>query len=849
MLEFIKQLPFLRRLERVSPDPDALVEEKWTFDFARPRLRRFEEETQPTYSAFFAHKALVLRLTQAGRIAWVEDPLYRYADLALEGELRFEAGSGYAAAGFQFRRADEHSYYSLLVSVRGYFRLDVIFNGSPMHLIGWTEIPDFEPYGKPPIRLRLIALGDRITVVINNRWSGEIVDDTIPSGKIGFTLASYEADPDRDAGSAFCCGAVLERLNIDSRSIQVEALHLRWNTLIKVDPAARFSLAGTFSAMGQPMSALVQLKRAWKRPGRQRTQPELLLAATCALQLSLLEEAEDYLDRCVEADSESGEARRALAEKAKLLYLDGRFGELKTYAEEALRFFPEDATLHTLLGHAFSHLGAFSPAAAAYDAALQKDPDNGLVAQNAAQAYEKLALPAQAVERYLRAGQAFLRDERYADLGLIIPRLAALDGARAETHALAGKRAYALEAYPEAEKELNLALDRRTAGEAEDPAISFLLGLLKMRRGHLKKALSFLERSVELAPDYGPFRFKAAECRFLAGNDPEDPRLAADLAAALRLGPEDGWTANLAGQIALAGNRLDRAAEYLAQAAARLGPEPAVRTNQAELAFRRGDQEAALALVTVEAGLKDAQGILANKRGNLLVRSGRFEEADAAYRQALAEVPDNIEYLRNRASCLVELAAYGEADAVLAKAYEIEPSPRILELIAYVAAKKGEYPRAETACRLALETAPEDTAILSSLAWIYLTMARWAAAAETIDRLERAVKPGSAEAAGARDLRRRLDDATTRVIPCAGCGRSWRVARDQVGTGPLRLVAEPPEDLPAGTCPTCGKTWCIGCAKNALDPDGRFVCPDCGQRLKLFDEGLKKLLADWAAGR
>jgi len=849
MLELIKRLPFLRRLSRVSPDPDALVEEKWTFDFSRPRQSRFAEEIRTTHSALLIGKALVLRLPQVGRIAWVEDPLYRYADLLMEGDLRFEPGSGYAAAGFQFRRADEHSYYSLLVSVRGYFRLDVIFNGSPMHLIGWTEIPDFEPYGKPPIRLRLIAMGDRITVVINNRWSGEIVDDTIPSGKIGFTLASYEADPGRAAGSAFCCGAVLERLSIDSRSIEVEALHLRWNTLIRVDPDARFRLAGTFSAMGQPMSALVQLKRAWKHAGRQRTQPELLLAATCALQLSLLEEAEDYLDRCVEADSESEDARRALAEKAKLLYLGGRFGELKTHAEEALRFFPEDATLHTLLGHAFSHLGAYSQAAAAYDAALQKEPENGLVAQNAAQAYEKLTLPAEAISRYLRAGQAFLRDERYADLALIIPRLSALDGGRAESHALAGKRAYALEAYPEAEKELNLALDLRAADTAEDPAVSFLLGLLKMRRGHYKKALTFLERAVELAPNYGSFRFKLAECRFLAGNDPDDPRLNADLDAALRLSPEDGWTANLAGQIALAGNNLDRAAEYLEQAAARLGPDPAVRSSQAELAFRRGEHEAALALVTADEDQQDPQGSLANKRGNLLVRSGRYEEADAAYRQALAVVPDNIEYLRNRASCLVELAAYGEADTVLAKAYEIEPSPRILELIAYVAAKKGEYPRAETACRLALETAPEDTAILSSLAWIYLTMARYPAAAETIDRLERAVGPGSAEEDSARDLRRRLDDATTRVIRCAGCERSWRVAKDPVGTGPLRLVAEPPEDLPAGTCPSCGKTWCIGCAKKSLDSGGRFVCPDCGQRLKLFDEGLKKLLADWAAGR
>jgi transposase-like protein len=59
-------------------------------------------------------------------------------------------------------------------------------------------------------------------------------------------------------------------------------------------------------------------------------------------------------------------------------------------------------------------------------------------------------------------------------------------------------------------------------------------------------------------------------------------------------------------------------------------------------------------------------------------------------------------------------------------------------------------------------------------------------------------------------------------------------------------MAMPPDDLPAGSCPSCGKTYCIGCAKENLDPQGRFVCPACGKSLKLINEGLKKLVADWA---
>jgi predicted RNA-binding Zn-ribbon protein involved in translation (DUF1610 family) len=58
----------------------------------------------------------------------------------------------------------------------------------------------------------------------------------------------------------------------------------------------------------------------------------------------------------------------------------------------------------------------------------------------------------------------------------------------------------------------------------------------------------------------------------------------------------------------------------------------------------------------------------------------------------------------------------------------------------------------------------------------------------------------------------------------------------------------PPDELPAGTCPDCGKTFCIGCAKHLTDDSGRFLCPLCGQSLKLSDDGLKKLVHDWAEG-
>jgi hypothetical protein len=103
-------------------------------------------------------------------------------------------------------------------------------------------------------------------------------------------------------------------------------------------------------------------------------------------------------------------------------------------------------------------------------------------------------------------------------------------------------------------------------------------------------------------------------------------------------------------------------------------------------------------------------------------------------------------------------------------------------------------------------------------------------------------------AARRAELRQKLEDGVTRLIPCASCSRSWRVPRDPPPVPPLRLLAMPPDEIPAGSCPECGKTYCIGCAKQHLDKDGRFVCPTCGRTLKLISEGLKKIAADWAAG-
>ncbi|MDR3247741.1 MAG: tetratricopeptide repeat protein, partial [Treponema sp.] len=633
--------------------------------------------------------------------------------------------------------------------------------------------------------------------------------------------------------------------------------------------ASKRRLAETFAAMGKNAPALSRLKEIWDIPGYRRGSAELLLAARLAAALELYVEAEEYIDVCLSLEPSLSPA---MTEKAKLLYARQRYEELRDYAAEALESDSSNATIRVLLGHAHWELREHEQAAGAYDKALEMlrlssehDGMIGLIAANAANVYEVLGRKTEALDRYVEAGRAYLGADNYRDLGTMMPKLLALGPDLWEAHALAGKWAFGIEDWETAGREFDTAEKLRMAMESEakdpparDPALVFLKGLLLIREGKRREALPLLEEAAALAPDYGLFYFRLAENRYLLSSDAADPRLQIDLDKALSLlkpgAPQDktpnidrgpwGWVNNLAAQISLARGDLDAAAGFLEQAAAVLGETPPVLVNRGVYHYLRGSLDEALALLDTDKSV-DAEGLMANCAGNLLVRSGQCDRADAFYQKALAIAPDNPEFMGNRASCLIELGAYGEAEALLARLHSHAPSPMALELIAYVAVKKGEYPRAESACKAALEMDANHAPSLYSLGWIYSSGGRWAEAGEALARLD-ALSLSGEYAERREELRQRILDGTTRLIPCAACDRTWRIPRDPPPVASLRIMAMPPDDLPAGSCSSCGTSYCIGCAKEHLDDQGRFVCPSCGKTLKLMNEGLKKLVADWA---
>jgi tetratricopeptide (TPR) repeat protein len=533
---------------------------------------------------------------------------------------------------------------------------------------------------------------------------------------------------------------------------------------------------------------------------------------------------------------------------AQILYAGKRVKELKDYCAEAVKLKPGDSLLWTLRGHAAWDLEEYREAAAAYDRAFELDGKNGLLAKNTANAYDILGEKKEALARYLEAGRLFLGSGNYNDLGLLVPKLLSLGAECWEAHGLAGKWAFGIEDFDLASEEFIKAYELRKKRRApKDAALVYLQALLLIRREMRAEAIPLLEEAADLEKDYPLFRFKLAESRFLLKDDPDDPELVRDLEKALELDRGNGWINTLAAQVSLRREDTETAARYLDKAVAVLGEVPAIRLNRGVLLFLQGSLDEALKVLdTDKAG--DPGGTLANCAANLLYRAGRFEEADGFYRKALAAAPDNIEYLTNLASCLVETTRYGEADTILVRIHAAAPSPRVLDLISYVASKKGEYLRSESASRAALEIDPRHVPSLLSLGWTLSNLGRLEEAQDCLLRLERIEKAqGLLEEAALRrdELKARLDSLLYTVISCAACGRSWKVLKEPPSVPGIRLHAMPPDEMPAGTCQDCGRTWCIGCAKKYLDRAGRFLCLHCGRSLRIAHDGLKKIIYDW----
>ncbi len=808
---------FIRRLfaRHATAEVDASPQELWIADLSTEATGCFRAQDEVSHASFYENEALVLELKKKGLFAWTEAPKLLHPDFVLEGEFEFAQDAPYSSCGFLFRVANETNFYAVLVSNHGNIRMDCVFNGSPRTVFGWTELPS-QRETSDAFSLRVIARGNHFILLVDDRWVAEATDESFRTGHIAFAAQNYgEGDQARFR---------LRECFVESRLSELETWYYRYNYYEVAPPEARFRLALTYFAMGEWLSAAVQLRKMEKR--RPLTADELFLKAEASLRLELLDEADSAIEACLALAPAKSEAA---LEKANLLYLRGRYLELRDWTMSLIRNEPDSARLRTLAGHARFNLGDYIGAAQEYARAAAAEPGQPILRMNEARAREQAGDRPGAAAAYLAAARGFFEAEADADLVLALSRLEELDPRNPE---LAATRAKVLFRQGR-KKEAAAAIENLLAAGSRDSALFYLSGLIARESGRRELALARFKEAFSIEPSYPLYAFRHAEALFLAGAKEADEAIN----TALSLAPEDGWTCNLAAQSIVAKGEVgDPARVALARRllgiAARSLPgavEPAL--NLSELESLIGDVDAGLSALAAFPEAAQAR----NQAGNILARAGRIEEAAKEYEKAVRENPLVPEYHTNLAAALLELERWSDAQERIRKALDLEVSPRACLLAANLAMIYGDWVRAEASCRLGLEVNPADADLLFTLGRAYLVGRKIKKAEDCVTRLGKA-DPGRADRLLAEIL-----ESTTEALACAACGRAWRVPRELAAQSGANIRAMPPDDSPAGACPRCGKVYCIACRKAAL-VQNRFTCPDCGEALKLQDSRLRYLV-------
>lgn len=787
--------------KKYTPEESDIVYEKWSTSFSLLQEHRFAVEKEDSYQSYFEHGNLILKLNRKNLFAWTDDPLYRYENFLLTAEIEIDPANGYSSAGFLFRRIDSSSYYYFLVSDKGHYRLDSVVNGSPEVLIGWTPVGGFKP---ERFQVSIIADGSIISLFINNEWVGEVSDERLTAGGLSFAAQNYDDEDE----AVFR----LRKISIESRPVELDKKQRALESAA-VTADARFRFAESQIRSGRYPAALIELRKAL------RITPDnaglLVMAADCCIRLEMYSEAGQLLDRV----PETARDERYLMCRAGMLYLNNDFITLKELLSESEHTVGNSAALN-LLGNADFALGHWEAARDAYAGAWKADSGQPVFALNEARACEKAGKNSEAMEAYGAAAKLYFRNGDYDELLGILPFIEQLDGESLEALGIKSKILFSEEKWAEADK-IFKKLIKEGSG---DSTIYYLRALIESRAGHKRKASGLFKKAIELEPDYYLYYFKKAEFLFLTGG-----KYRKDLDEALRLAPEEPWVLNLSGQVLLSEGDCDAAAEAFS-AAVKLAPEESlILINYTEALYLSGSHDEALAL------LNGDQPELMNQKGNIYSRLKDFPRALECYEAAFSSFPDDTDIMLNLAAVCVESDLFSRADEILVRIIEREENAAAYNLIGNLASLKGEYGRAEAAYRQALEIDGNFSDAVCNLTELLLSRDRLNDADMVIMTLDE-------KAAGERGcaLKEQVFRKRMRVFNCSSCGREWVVPKKIGEQGALKLVGEPPDDMPAGKCSGCGNIYCIGCAKEKLI-DGRFYCASCGEPLKLTEEWMRYL--------
>jgi len=805
---------FIRKLFSKTPAalaPGSVAEELWKADLSSVPASGFEPASDERYGIRSEDNSLLLELKKGNLFAWTNAGSMRYADASIELEIDFGEPGQKRSAGVLFRKAEESSFMYVLVSSDGNVRLDAVFNGDPRTLVPWVACPWAD--GSRSMVLSLVARGPRFVVLLNGRFALEAEDDSLETGGLAFAAQTYEA----------AASFRLVSFRIESRPFEVETDYIRYARVITADADQRRRLAEGLYALGFHVAALVQLRKISDMG--QASARDSFMEAECLIGLDLTAEALSAIDACLAIDPTM---EQAIEERFNLLYLTNDYEHLRTALENDPDRLAGNPRLANLLGHAYYNGGSWKEAAKAYGQAATGDPAMPLYARNHAMSLEKTGEREKAAAAWLTAAQGFYSQEAWDDTEECSRKLRTLGYDKTALDLLDALVFYGRGNHGMAET----ILARLHKKNRTDAPGSYVYGLILSEKGKRADAIRAFRRAAELEPEKALYHYRLAESLFLSGE-----QCGAELDSALSLAPEDGWTMNLAGQVRLSAGDAAGASRWFTRASQALPGEPVVFVNLSEAYSVMGQQDEA---IRVLGDWPERSAQAANRLGNALITAGRLHDATDAYRTAcsLGEgEPDTVDYRINLAAVLIELGELSEAEECLRKALETRDDARALMLMGDLATEYGDSGRAELAYRATLEREPGNQAVLVRLARHYLTRGVYEKA-EAMASLIEAERPETASS-----IRADIRAATYETVSCSSCGKSWDVPKPMPAVPKVTLRGELPDDAPAGSCPDCGKVFCVACRKHDLVED-RFTCPGCGTRLNLNDNRIRWLVRE-----
>lgn len=793
-------------------DLDQIRSERWETTFGSFQEKRFLKEEGDGYAVLPDERSMKMEISRSRLFAWTINPWFQYRDCLVEADLEFGDQNAASAVGLVFRYTNDENYYFCMVSRSGRFRFDVVFNGTPIPLIPWLELPQGL---SDRFNFQVIAHGQHFSFYLEKEWIAEVADDHLESGRIGWAGQNF--------GDRSYAEFRLHRYAVESRALEVEAQFLRWTGYVEAEPAQRRVLARTFFSFGKFIEAQIQMRRALA--DSPVSLEDLFFLAQCALRQEFYDDAMRLILLILDKDPNW---ELALREKANVLYLQSRYLELRDYLKSLMDRYPEDEVLWNLLGHALTGLGRFQEALQAYKKASELNPQMPLFLYNAGLSSERLKNNHAAVQYFLQAGTEFFRQEAWTDVGESLARLEVLGAmGRSDVQALKGKFLFQQGDRHQARHLLKKALDEGT----KDSAVHYLFGLILKEEGETKAALVYLEQAAALEPDFYLYPFRVSELRHQLGQ----PDFHEPLQQAMALQPSNPWLLNFKG---LTSTDPAEKLFYLEKAHLAAPGERDISLNLSDLYHQLGRRAEAFNLL---ATFEDSAEVF-NHRGNLYSRENRFDEALAEYEKALHLAPTNPDYMENAAACALELEMFLRSEELLLDLLEHRPTVKAYTALGNLMRQVGDFVRSEVALRTALETDPVYRPAQIELGYLYLTRQKFPLVQGILKGLKPVLggDPSHPDTQAALELESVYRRQTMEKLFCADCGRSWWVPRVVPPQGALKVHGEIPDQAPAGRSPASGKVYCVGCAQKTMK-EGRFLCPESGEYLQLKEDQLKFL--------